>query len=198
MIPLPTSVDLDSVVANSYRDFHCKGLDYLCLKRSKDLTLKLYFFDGDVSKLPSVVFPHDHRYDFNTWVVAGSMQNLLYAEGGDRDYQLFDYSTPLNGGTGFTWVKPVRLKETEREVFYADGYYPMKFNQIHTIRMLSNETVLFLAQFESCHGVMPTHTYSIGDVAPSFDGLYNRFTPDGVVALLKRFTERTGYNFGAL
>ena len=66
LLPIVPSVSMEEVLANSFRDFHAKGLDYVCLKRRPSETVKLYFFDGDVSKLPEVVNPHDHRYDFST------------------------------------------------------------------------------------------------------------------------------------
>ena len=44
-----TTIDsrIDDIQANSYRDFHAKGLDYLCIRRDLELTLKVYFFDGE-------------------------------------------------------------------------------------------------------------------------------------------------------
>lgn len=63
--------DTSTLIQNSYRDFHAKGLDYVCLKRTPDHTVKVYFLDGDVSKVPEVVNPHDHRYAFETTVLSG-------------------------------------------------------------------------------------------------------------------------------
>lgn len=49
------AVDLDSVLANSYKDFHCKGLDYICLQRKPFLTIKAYFFEDAIVDLPEWV-----------------------------------------------------------------------------------------------------------------------------------------------
>lgn len=198
MIPLPKRINVEQVVEHSYRDFHAKGLDYICLKRSPDLTLKLYFLDGDVSKLPEVVHPHDHRYDFDTWVVAGRMQNIWYAQGGiaGQHFELFQYKTPLNGGSGFTHDRGIYLDEMSRQVFEAGDGYHMHHREVHTIGMLENETVLFLAQYKDEIGLdEPTRTYCATHKAPSLSGLYSRFTADQVIARLKRFEERTGYCF---
>lgn len=70
-------MNMEEVIANSFKDFHSKGLDYICLRRSPVLTTKLYFFDGDVSKLPEVVNPHDHRYDFSTVCLSGCVFRLV-------------------------------------------------------------------------------------------------------------------------
>lgn len=63
------TVHLDEILAHSFTDFHAKGLDYLCLLRSPEITVKAYFFEGDVASAPEVVVPHDHRYCFNTRVL---------------------------------------------------------------------------------------------------------------------------------
>jgi hypothetical protein len=109
-IKIPALVDLDEVLENSYRDFHAKGFDYLCLRRTPERTVKAYFFEGDVAQAPEVIAPHDHRYSFRTEVLTGSVVNRLYqpvlSETPDAEpYELFDYATPLNGGDGFTWKK---------------------------------------------------------------------------------------------
>lgn len=197
MIPLPKRIAVDHVVAHSYRDFHAKGVDYICLKRSPAETLKLYFLDGDVSKLPEVVLPHDHRYDFSTYVVAGEMENVWYREGcHGKLFQRFKYRTPLNGGSGFTYDHGIHLAETRRTKFGPGDCYLMAFWQIHTIKMLANETVLFLRQYDDRIDLeTPSHTYSENGQAPSLDGLYNRFTADQVIDKLNRFEDRTGYRF---
>ena len=194
---LPDSIDMDEVLANSYKDFHQKGFDYICLKRSPFETLKLYFFDGDASKLPEVVSPHDHRYDFGTTVVAGASENVWFLpdEAGER-YNAFAYRTPLNGGDGFTFTGEARLRETRRKAFQAGQHYHMLAEGLHTIRIVENETVLFLRQYEDRVPLdRPTQTFIRGDKAPSLDGLYSRFTADQVVDRLSRFQERTGFQF---
>lgn len=71
---------IQTIIANSFKNFHAKGLDYICLKRTPEHTRKAYFLNGDVTKLPDVVNPHDHRYHFNTTVVTGTMSNSQYVE----------------------------------------------------------------------------------------------------------------------
>jgi hypothetical protein len=194
--PIPTQIDLDEVLAHSFRDFHAKGLDYVCLRRSPTLTHKLYFLDGDVAKLPEVINPHDHRYPFGTWVVAGRSQNVWYDEGIGRTFNRFRYRTPLNGGVGFEWDGEVAIRELARGDYVAGTSYRMRADEIHTIRMLENETVLFLAQYEDVVPIgMPTKTFSLAAQPPSLDGLYGRFTADQLRDRLRRFSERTGHAF---
>lgn len=200
-IPLPKRVDIDQVVANSFKDYHTKGFDYLCLQRSPEETIKLYFFDGDLTKLPEIIAPHNHRYDFETYVAAGLSENVwftrsptLTAKEG-KVFNWFEYRTPLNGGDGFTFIGEEELFEAKRGRFGQGDSYFMHAEDLHTIRIVQNETLLMLVQFEDLVPLdRPTWTY-FQDRAPSLDGLYSKFTADEVIAKLRKFEERTGILF---
>ena len=191
---------LKHALDNSYRNFHAKGMEYICLKRSPKLTVKLYVFDGDVSKLPEVVNPHDHRYPFDTAVVAGSMQNMLYRPGESGEvFQTFDYMTPLNGGNGFTWREERALEEYNRQTLHRGQSYLMDAAGIHTIRMLEDQTVLVLRQYEDVVPLdQPTLTFTHEKEPPSLSGLYERWTEGELVDRLKDIEGRTGLNLLAL
>lgn len=180
--------DLDIALEHSYKDFHAKGLDYICLKRTPERTVKVYFFDGDLTKLPEVVNPHDHRYAFETTVLAGGLTDYRYTETTEDQgwaYEAHDYMTPLNGGNGFTWSNTVYLKPSvihisgPGEVLRTEPYH------IHTIAPFKDQTVLLLIQEEDQVPLdAPTKTFVRDTFAPSLDGLYSRFKPD---ELLSRF-----------
>jgi hypothetical protein len=195
-----SGLNIDDALAHSYRDFHAKGLDYICLRRSTERTLKLYFFNGDASTLPDVVHPHDHRYPFTTRVICGAMQNSIYVEH-DRGavMQRFDFDTPLNGGDGFSWHSEVRLLESERLTFGSASSYRLPHFATHTIRILTNETVLFLDQEADVVAIGdPTKTYTPEREPPSLAGLYSRWTADALIARLVAFQERTGWDLAAI
>lgn len=182
ILPPFNSVTMDEVIANSFRNYHVKGFDYICLRRSPMETIKLYFFDGDVSKMPEAVNPHDHRYDFNTWCVTGQVQNIWYEEAAAGDvYNRFAYDTPLLGGTGFSWVGETRLLVKKRSFTKPGQRYVMAYNEIHTIRMLKDQTVIMLVQYEDKVSDRPTLTFCRDREPPSLTGLYDRFTPDQVL-----------------
>lgn len=180
---------LTAIIENSFKNFHAKGLDYICTKRTPEHTRKFYFFDGDVSHLPEVVNPHDHRYDFKTTVLAGTMSNSLYKSDVKRGqvYNEFEWRTPLNGGDGFTFKKETRLLETSRTVYgdIGDNFYNSYAEHFHTIRMLTDNCVLMLDQYEDIVAAdKPTITFMRERQAPSLDGLYEKFTADEVIKKL--------------
>lgn len=196
-----TQERLDEIIDNSFKNFHVKGFDYICVQRSSELTQKYYFFDGDISHLPEVVSPHDHRYNFSTQVIVGTMSNSVYGElpidskTNGIVYQEFEWNTPLNGGDGFSWNRETRLFERERIAYgkdhITDGHtYWMGAKGLHTIRMHSDQCIIKLNQFEDVIPVgVPTKTFMLTTEAPSLDGLYERFTYDEVIARIRTLTE---------
>lgn len=193
---VPAVVDLDEMLANSFRDFHVKGFDYLCLRRSPERTVKAYFFDGDVSTAPEVVMPHDHRYAFLTTVAAGSVVNRVYhqtLEGKPeaQTYERFDYLTPLNGGSGFAWRETCWLAMHDQRLFGPQDTYAMRAQDIHTIRIAGPETILVLDQGPDVVDVgVPTSSWRPSGQrdAPVLDGLYSRMDSDHALKRLRQLT----------
>lgn len=200
MIDFPYRVRMDDVIQNSFKDYHVRGFDYLCLKRSPWETLKVYFFDGDVSSMPEVVTPHDHRYDFSTTVLAGRSENVWYQDAeikssrryGGEVFERFEYRSKLvdPDSFGFVHAGTVKLRETNRTSFGPGQTYDMFHDEIHTIRMVENETILALVQYEDRVTDQPTQAFFRGKETPSLSGLYEKFTPDQVLELKKKLSER--------
>lgn len=183
---LARNADFETLAQSSIRDYYVKGFDYVCLHRSPDLTVKLYFFDGDVSNISEVVNPHDHRYDFDTYVLAGGFTDFTFAEHPDgKVFQRFGYRTPLLGGDGFTWDSEVTLRATRDHTTYAGGTISHRAEDFHTIRIDQPDTVLCLLQFADRPGIEHTWTFMQDQMAPDLSGLYSEFTADGVKNRLK-------------
>lgn len=195
---LPPIVDLDRVLAHSYRDFHVKGLDYLCLKRTSAETIKVYFFEGDVATAPEVVSPHDHRYDFETTVLAGVLRNFRYAPACGslgQVYERFAYMTPLNGGDGFTWEAEERLAALPPETYSRGAWHSHMAEEAHTIAVQAG-TVITLRQFaDSVPLDRPTRCWRpAGDrSAPNVADLYRMMDADRAVELIRLAYDLVGW-----
>ena len=201
--------DTETICANSYRDFHCKGFDYLCITRTPELTRKVYFFEGDLHDLPELVMPHDHRYPFVTTVLAGAVRNKRFARLStavrkpSRDpalipYDRFEYRTPLNGGDGFTWAAEEHLGELAHisEGVIRGQSYRSSPKAIHTLDIRCEGTVILLEQLGDVvpEGV-PTNAWRrAGDhrTPPSLSGLYSKMTPDHAQHRLGQFLDLIG------
>lgn len=179
---------IEVIVSNSFKDFHAKGMDYICVKRSPKLTIKYYMFTGFAAEAPEVVAPHNHRYNFYTKVVAGGVANSKYQERAHgRVFNRFQYLTPLNGGDGFTFERETRLLRMSRRVYSRNWTYGMEAHELHTIQITEPETILRLRQYEDVMPLdAPTHTFVVDAVAPSLSGLYSKFTADEVVKRLNQ------------
>lgn len=191
------AIDVDTVIDNSYKDFHAKGLDYLCLHRSPELTLKAYFFaEGmESQKVGEVINPHDHRYNFLTQCFSGVIENQWYRpppcwDGesiGDECgpmYDVYEWRTPLLGGTrvGFEYIDSIPLQRHRVSQFKTGQQYLMQAAEFHTIRVVERETCIVLRQYEDVVPAdLPTHTFTQSSEPPSLDGLYNRFSADQAV-----------------
>ena len=186
MLPTYRRDPIDHILANSYKDFHAKGLDYLCLRRSPKRTMKVYFLNGDVTKVPEVVNPHNHRYNFSTVCLAGSMVDWTYvrssSERSGEVYQTFNYLTPLNGGNGFTFDKEERLTKWGRRSTKIHNILNTNASDIHTIQMLEDQTIIMIEQQEDIVEIgTPTQCWvRKGEPKPDTSGLYSKFTIDEV------------------
>lgn len=187
---------LETMVANSFKNFHAKGLHYICLSRNEYSTVKLYFFEGDVANCSEVVVPHNHRYDFVTEVIAGNLIDKEYKEVTEpnkglalRKAQKWEYMTPLNGGKGFKWKAETNLwwfaehERTKGQSLFSPA------NKIHTIK-IAPDTVLLLTQLRDIVPIdTPTAAYSFSskEQKPNTSGLYEKFTEDELSKYLGKF-----------
>ncbi|QUT07889.1 hypothetical protein KFK14_11170 [Sphingobium phenoxybenzoativorans] len=188
--------DLDTIAANSFRNFHAKGLDYLCLHRSPELTIKAYFYDVAGALTPEVVNPHDHRYPFSTHVLAGASEHLRYYISNhtpEANYECFHWRTPLLGGDGFQYLYPIWLAMSSHQRHRAGGKYASYWcdaEEIHTIRITQPDTILLLYQHEDVVGDNPTMTFvpvESGKEPPALAGLYDRMPLSVAESRLKQF-----------
>ena len=182
---------LASIRENSFKNFHAKGLHYLCLYRSPVLTMKAYFFEGDLGSLPEVVIPHNHRYPFTTTVMSGRVRNRRFQESPERapdaqPFNRFNYYTPLNGGDGFHFDKEVFLAPLGGNLYEPGQWYASYPDEIHTLQIESSDAVIGLYQYEDAIPLTePTQAFRFGSKEPlSLSGLYDRFSKDELITRL--------------
>lgn len=187
---------LDDMVDNSYKNFHSKGLSYVCLSKYKEddnkrfSYYKLYVFDGDVSKLSEVVNPHDHRYDFLSYTMKGAVANRIFEENrffkkSCSVYNKFKYMTPLNGGNGFEWEQEVSLFDKSINVYAGQSWWS-RAEEIHTLDIRSNQAMLLIYQAPDLLSTTEhTVTYVKEKEPPSLTGLYDKFKTDELISLLQ-------------
>lgn len=180
---------LSSILDNSYKNYHVKGFSYLCVHRSNTLTDKIYFFGDEISFKEDLVVPHNHRYDFSTRVIHGSVTNFTFTmqfiPSLDNRYKLHNYTTPLNGGKGFDFIHDVGLNIDTTKTYHPKQWYFSKHSTIHTIRVNKPNSVIRLTQYEDVLDLKtPTLAFSKNVISTNNDGLYEKFRVDEVLDLL--------------
>lgn len=196
--------DIETICANSFRNFHTKGFDYLCLSRTPELTRKVYFFEGDLAQLPELVMPHDHRYAFTTTVLAGAVRNKTFTPIPDVHpdlrgrlpvYDHFEYRTPLNGGDGFTWAGETLMHEQQGYAYTRHRFYQALAHHVHTLDIRCEGTVIMLEQLaDEVPDDQPTNAWrKAGDrTPPNLSGLYEPMTPDHARLRISQFLDLIG------
>lgn len=183
-------IDPEQVVRNSFRDYHAKGLDYVCLHRSDGLTIKAYFLNVPVGV--NVVNPHDHAYNFHTFVLKGKLKNLIYTHNSGPIVNQWKYLPPTPWvDHKFKFEKPVKLGVAQdHEYCVGTGYY-MTREEIHTIQALAPDTVMLLFQYKTPDEKKRggTYLYTKEDSPPSVYGLYNRFSEQEIETRVKQLRD---------
>lgn len=181
-------LNLEKSQQHSQMDHHTPGLNYLNLQRSDKFTLKLYLIEEDIKRNGGyLVYPHTHRYEFNTVVLAGSIGNLIFedvgkkpkktkqqlweddiAGGGDFGAERYEYTYEdgLLDVPAKTWLNI----NTGASAGYNVGQsYYLKTDEIHTLVTRGEPTLLCLSQFED--KAKSNHLYlPIGTTLPERTG----------------------------
>lgn len=202
--PLYTHDNMEDMLKNSYKNFHARGLSYLCLHRSQMITTKAYFYDGTpeaLAGMPDLICPHDHRYDFRTTVLAGECVHKRYTVYRNGEWQQshmeYEWKSPLLGGNGHTRLGLVSVKQHEEKTFRPGQSYDCRAEEIHTIAVTPG-TILLLAQFADVYAPhIGTSTFvpRVGDTSsvplysPSLNELYQPMSAPEARVLLGRLGE---------
>jgi hypothetical protein len=127
------SADPAQCLTNSFRNYHARGVDYLCLLRNNRLTVKVYIMRGTEIKgndFGWLVWPHNHRYTFESWTIAGEVEHRRFEIGQGTGWWMYHYEAEVRKPTRSF---PVALIETNMEVLKVGDHFAMGPNEIHTI-----------------------------------------------------------------
>lgn len=171
---------LQRLADHSFLNYHAPGMDYLCLHRSDDLTVKIYFIDPSRLQTCGVrdylVSPHDHAYSFDTVVLRGHVTNVNFAASPSVPGSRYDPIVTNEwryraSDRHFEQTHRVNLWETSRDYLNVGEAYHLSSTAVHTIVVPGGlPTALLLFQQRD----VKTETRFFGLDAPDLDGLYQR------------------------
>lgn len=188
-------LDVDPLesMKHSFIDYHVPGMHYLNLLRTERLTVKMYMtsratkFSGtDVfdDNGPLLVNPHNHAYNFHSFVLAGAVENVRFdvGTGGGVGMHMFTYDSAKREFSRHGWVGLKPRIDNNRPYVMGESYYH-RWDEVHSIRPTVPNTCLVLLQYKDIytHG---TKFYSRDEKPPSLEGLYKRPSYDQTLQLM--------------
>lgn len=200
---LLTQIRPEVAQKSSYLNYHAVGMDYLNLYRDPAMTVKLYMIrPKDLQTCGTadyLVNPHDHSYNFHTYVVAGEVFNINFSEGGAR---IGDFVFPGTRFHAFRYEAGERRFESAGDTtlagdrrWYGPGQdYYLPHNVVHTIAVPRRaETCLMLIQYTNkLKG--PTKFFSLEAEPPKTENLYAVPTLAETQELINRARRFSGRN----
>lgn len=165
----------------SYKNFHAKGMDYVCFFHNGATYNKVYFLEEDAAVAPELVNPHDHRYAFRTVCLSGALRDFRFTRDPRGDvFQAFDYRTPLCGGNGFTFRGNEQLLQSHHVDLRPGDELMTSATELHTITARKPNTVIYLEQFKDVvPDYLPTSCWvRKGEPKPDTSGLYEEMDAD--------------------
>lgn len=170
--------DPEEMIRHSYRSYHSSGVNYINLLRTPQLTVKAYLLD--VTPDTAVVNPHDHAYNFHTWILDGCLANCIYDE---TDYGAENYRHLYRPAAGpfessFEFDRKVKLSLLHARDYGIAANYYMEAEQIHTIRARTSKVAMLLFQYAHREATPDegTFLYLPDRSIPDTSELYQRFT----------------------
>ncbi|HEY9598639.1 MAG TPA: hypothetical protein V6D33_13310 [Cyanophyceae cyanobacterium] len=81
LLQLSLGQNLSWMIKSSYKNYHVKGFNSIILFQSDNLTIRLYICKPGETQLNPYndnILVHNHRFDFQTQVLTGYMENAVY------------------------------------------------------------------------------------------------------------------------
>lgn len=136
------------LVKQSRVNHHVKGLDYICLKRTPELTVKIYIIDRpDNDQSGFLVHPHNHRYNFDSIILKGSLKHYRFKE--DETPKAWTNCDKFKYQWENRKVYPMRksnLMIDSVETCKEGSKYNVETHEIHTLEILE-PTVIGIFQY---------------------------------------------------
>ncbi len=207
---LVNGINVDESIANSYKDYHAKGVDYLNLLRTKHLTVKYLSCSGkSVERLNKshdvIINPHTSQYNQTIILLDGELELVTfdYITRAIKDDEARMFSNATKAHNRFSYTSPIKYNKRSAEgVFKDTGYLTEKetiklkslgdsvyieHNEIQSYRVFGDTKFLVL-QYLSLDKLHTEH-FQQSTVLPMVDGLYTRYTPTDVRNLVNTLDE---------
>jgi hypothetical protein len=174
---------------NSYKHYHVRGVNYINLLRSPNLTLKIYIFRPNKVALNDnklLVAPHTHLYNFDTTVLVGRMTNIFFKESEVENlpkYQKIKYVAPkhMSSEKKSHKIGHTYLQVSQHKTYRPGESYYVDTSQIHSLYL---DTAKYNAIFLQQYSTLDDYSYLYTQNEIKYDGLYEKFSKDEIGTLI--------------
>lgn len=182
--------NLDYMVKNSIKDFHFKGLNYICLQFMPHLTIRLYVIEPSEPLDTKNVNIHNHLYDSQLLVLKGSLVNNVYHKMTGNTYNHYYLTSALcpNNKTGNILLKKIGKCELYLEKSIKLNPGDCHYQGAEEIHNVENDTTKLTAFMVFEFPTIKTNSIlfskkDYGTTIPT-DNVYNRFTAQEIRCIL--------------
>lgn len=96
-IALQLEHNIEEICAQSIKNFHFTGLNYICFQFSPTQTIRLYIVEPSSNLQTRAVNIHNHLYDSQIVLLTGGIINTTYKLDNDReDYNIYSLTSALH------------------------------------------------------------------------------------------------------
>ncbi len=189
-IELSLEHNLKYMVENSIKDFHFKGLNYICLQFMPHLTIRLYIIEPSQPVDTLNVNIHNHLYDSQMLVLQGSVKNTVYRKVEGHEYFHYYLTSALCPTNESKKIKLESLGkcglEKEQSIYLLPGEtHFQSHSEIHNVQNNVEVWTSFMI-FEFPTVKMNSVLFSKKDFGNtiSTEKCYNKYTEEEIIGLV--------------
>lgn len=195
-IALQLKHNLDKMCELSIKNFHFPGLNYVCFQFSPEQTIRLYIVEPSAGLQTRAVNIHNHLYDSQILVLAGTIWNTTYKLDNEKDdYNIYSLTSALHPDNK---EKKIKLELITKRGLKVDTFKTLGPGDTHfqphtEIHSVANQptamTVFMVFEFPTVKANSRIFTREdYGDTIPT-PGAYQKYEPEELKQLVQRALE---------
>lgn len=192
-ITLQLHHNMQYILENSIKDFHFKGLNYICFQFNEHLTIRLYIISPTNSPVDtSNVNIHNHLYDSQILVLSGQITNNVFKKIAGDQYHHYYLTSALHPDNVEKKIKLQNLGrvnlELEKMIILSPG--DTHFQDAEEIHNVLNDVTQLTAFMVFEYPTVKNNSIlfsrkDYGDTIPTKD-VYNKYTEEEIVDLVSQ------------
>lgn len=191
-IELNLTNNLEYMVKNSIKDFHFKGLNYICFQFLPHLTIRMYVIEPSVHPVDTKnVNIHNHLYDSQILVLTSKITNNVYKKIEGNEYNHYYLTSALCPTNESKKIKLEKIGKCDLKLIDWIRLHPgdthfQHHEEIHNVENdITQLTAFMVFEFPSVkQNSILFSKKDFGNTIPT-DNCYNRFQPNEIINIVQ-------------